>query len=232
MKQTFKYIADLEKTILSQFQEAQKIAMSRLIYEELYPKFIQDIVYDNNYDYNYDDEDDDSFHYERTFVLMQMFEPSKTYHRGNEIFGGIETDADAFLMKQNASKWQNQSKLKSEPPISATDFVNIINNGVEMLNDGTRKHSVFGERPPRPFWDAFLGFVSLGGYREMFYDTYEKLTGIKVYELNNNSLTSKNARGTIQIKAKRPKFYKDQETNKGRRKQNQAERKRVSKIKK
>lgn len=207
MKQTFKYIADWENAMILKIEAAQELAIERLIMEVLYPEFIQKRIYDV----------DKSQYYNRTNVLLEMFVSTPVYHRGNEIFGGIETDSDRFMAKQNADKWQNQSKLDSEPPISATDFVNIINNGVEMIGEG-RKHSIFGERPATKFWEDFLKYVEMGEYEKIFYEELAKLTGVEQTTLYRHTNTTRNSRGTIVSRAKLPKV-KNLEPDKARRKQ-------------
>lgn len=209
MKQTFKYIADWENFITSQIEAAQELAVERLIQEVLYPQFIQERIYDV----------DKSPYYERTGVLLEMFASTPVYHRGNEVFGGIETDSEIFMAKQNADKWQNQSKLESEPPISATDFVNIINNGIEMTGEG-RKHSIFGERPATKFWEDFLKYVEMGEYEKIFYEELAKLTGVEQLTLYRHTKTTTNSRGTIVSKAKPPKVKNLEPDKKRRREQN------------
>ena len=221
MKQIFKYTLDIEKSMRLKFEAAQELTIQRLIDEILYPEFIQKRIYDR----------DESPYYDRTFVLLDIFQAVNVYHRGNDIFGGIETSSESFMAKQNADKWQNQSKLDSEPPISATDFVNIINNGV------SDEHSVFGEQPPTRFWEDFINYVSMGEYRKIFYEELKKLTGVEIKELSGNSITERNSKGTIFIKARRPRFFKDQESKttaqgRARRRANAAERRRINKARK
>lgn len=179
MKQVFKFTEQFIKEQQMKLEAVQELTMDKVL-QELYFYIKKDV---------YGKPESDNAFYNRTEVLLKMFEMSNIYSRGGingGVYGGIETNSNIFAENQNPEEWQNQSNLDSEPPISATDFVNIINNGVKA------EHSVFGERPATHFWDEFLEIMYTGvkgsgvgsEYKRLFIQTAKEL-GYNLIEGNN-----------------------------------------------
>lgn len=173
-KQVFKYEGELEKALQIKLQEVQQKTLEDVLKE--LKKYIRKNVYEIP-----PEEKDDPF-YERTKTLLDIWKISdKVYYHGGVyggVYGGIETDEAEFEKHQNADLWQHASPIY--PDISASDYVNIVNHGVEMVND--IKHSVFGEQEAKPFWDGFLELMD-ELYPDLFYKNARKL-GLEIVEGN------------------------------------------------
>jgi len=166
-KQVFKYEGELEKELRRKLEEVQKATLEK-VYQELI-RYIKKNVYGVP-----PEERDDPF-YKRTRTLLDIWKISdKVYYHGGVyggVYGGIEVDNDKFETHQNEALWQHASPIY--PDISATDYVNIVNNGVDMI-EGTNKHSVFGAQEAKPFWDEFLELMD-DKYSDLFIKTAKEM---------------------------------------------------------
>lgn len=182
-KQVFKYEGELEKELRRKLEEVQQKTLEDVLKE--LKKYIRKNVYGIP-----PEERDDPF-YKRTKTLLDIWKVSdKVYYHGGVyggVYGGIEIDEAEFEKHQNADLWQHASPIY--PDINASDYVNIVNHGVEMVND--IKHSVFGEQEAKPFWDGFLELMD-DIYSDLFIKNAKKM-GLELDGTYYNQLRERKA---------------------------------------